>query len=408
MQTIFIIAWRNIWRNPKRSLVMVAAITAGLWGGIFAASLSFGLLDQRFQATIEQHISHIQVHHPSFIQDPVIEYRIAEWEALRDALSADPDISAFSGRTIINGMLASAHLTKGINIIGTDPGAENSTTGLEQNLIEGSYFEDTTGHPVLIGRQLAGKTKLEVGSRLVLTFQDMNNELVAGAFRVAGIFQTSNTQFDENNVYVRQSDLDDYVGEETVFNEVAMIVSDFDLIGTVGERYRNMFPGLTVRTWAEVSPELSYMNEMAGVMLMIVLGIILFALAFGLVNTMLMSVFERTQELGILMAVGMKRKLVFSMIMMETSFLTLLGALGGLLFGVATMAFFGQKGIDLARVGGDALNEFGFPSVVYPTLEPSFFLMLILLVALTAILSSVFPSLKALRLQPAEAVREQL
>ncbi len=406
MQTIFIIAWRNIWRNPKRSLVMVAAITAGLWGGLFAASLSFGLLDQRFQTTIEQHISHIQIHHPSFITDPIIEYRIGEWGPLKDTLSADPDISAFSGRTIINGMLASAHLTKGINIIGTEPEAEKNTTGLKQNLIKGSYFEDTTGHPVLIGRQLAGKTKLEVGSRLVITFQDMDDELVAGAFRVAGIFQTANTMFDENNVYVRHADLGDYIGEETVINEVAMITADFDRIGTVSERYRQMFPGLTVRTWAEVSPELSYMNEMASVMLMIVLVIILFALAFGLVNTMLMSVFERTQELGILMSVGMKRKKVFSMIMLETSFLTLLGALGGLIFGVGTMALLGQKGIDLAKVGGDSLNEFGFPSVVYPTLEPSFFLMLILLVVLMAILSSVFPCLKAIGLQPAEAMRE--
>ncbi len=137
------------------------------------------------------------------------------------------------------------------------------------------------------------------------------------------------------------------------------------------------------------------------------MAIILCALAFGLVNTMLMSVFERIQELGVFMAIGMNKKMVFSMIMLETTFLSLLGALGGIVCGIATMLLLGQTGLDLSRVGGDALNEFGFPSLVHPTLEPSFFLMLVLLVFVTAILSAIFPCLKAIRLQPAEAVKEQ-
>jgi len=135
--------------------------------------------------------------------------------------------------------------------------------------------------------------------------------------------------------------------------------------------------------------------------------IILLALAFGLVNTMLMSVYERIRELGMLMAVGMNKKRIFSMIILETSFLTLLGAGLGVLLSLASIRLLGERGLDLSVVGGDSMNDLGFASVVYLQLEPSFFMTLFFLVVATALLTSVFPAMKALRLRPAEAVRHE-
>lgn len=404
---ILTISWRNIWRNPRRSLVMVAAITAGLWGGLFAASLTFGLIEQRFETSIEQHISHIQMHNPLFLKDQTAEYSIAEWASLRQSLLSDPDIKAFSARTLVHGMLSSANQSRGISIIGVDPAHEAATTRIDQNIITGSYFGEEMLHPVLIGKTLAEKTKLQERSRLVLTFQDIDGELISVAVRVAGIFQTSHTAFDENNVYVLQSDLQHQLGKEAIINEVAVVSTDLDKLDGIIASYREHFPDLSIRTWAEISPEMKYLQEMAGVMLMIILIIILCALAFGLVNTMLMSVFERIRELGMLMAVGMSKKRIFSMIMTETTFLSLIGAAGGILMGILTIQLLGSRGLDLGKVGGDSLNEFGYPSLVYPHLEPSFFLMLIGLVIISAILTSVYPALKAIRLTPAEAVRKE-
>lgn len=407
MKVLLKISWRNIWRNPKRSLVMIFAIIIGLWAGIFVSALMFGMINQRFKTSIEQHISHLQIHNPEFLKDNNVKHGIREWESLQMALQSDPEVKAFSPRTKVNGMLATATLTRGINIIGIDPGMEALTSRLEENIHKGAYFTDAGRNDILIGSKLADKTKLQERSRLVLTFQNIEGELVSASFRVAGIYETANSMHDEMHVYVRQSDLNGYIGQKNIINEVAMLCTDADQVNNVRDQYKARFPGLSVRTWAEISPELSFLQEMGKTMLVIILVIILFALAFGLVNTMLMSVFERVHELGMLMAVGMNRKKVFGMIMFETAFLTFLGAAGGMVLGWLTNLVFGTRGLDLAAVGGESMRDFGFPSLIYPTLEPSFFMMLTFLVIITAFLTSIYPALKALRLKPAEAVRQE-
>lgn len=407
MKTLLKISWRNIWRNPKRSLVMIFAIIIGLWAGIFVSSLMFGLLQARFETSIEQQFSHIQIHNPEFIKDRHLKYGIDKWESLSQELASDPTVKAFSGRTMANGMLATATLTRGVNIIGVDPESEALTTRLNGNIIEGTYFDEGGRNPILVGRALAEKTKLQERSRLVLTFQNLDGELISASFRVAGIFQTANNMLDEMNVYVLQSDLNGYVGQEMVINEIALLAHDTDRLNEIRDTYLASYPGLTIRTWAELSPELSYIQELGQTMLLVILIIILFALAFGLVNTMLMSVYERIPELGMLMAVGMNRRRVFGMIMFETAFLTFLGAFGGMILGIISNTITGRTGLDLAVVGGDSLKDFGYPTIVYPNLGPEFYIMLTGLVIIMVFITAIFPAVKALRLKPAEAVRKE-
>jgi putative ABC transport system permease protein len=407
MKTLIKISWRNIWRNPKRSLVMIFAIIIGLWAGIFVSSLMFGLLQARFETSIEQQFSHIQIHNPEFIKDRHLKYGIDKWESLSRELASDPMVKAFSGRTMANGMLATATLTRGVNIIGVDPESEAQTTRLNGNIIEGTYFDEGGRNPILVGRALAEKTKLQERSRLVLTFQNIDGELISASFRVAGIFQTANSMLDEMNVYVLQADLNGYVGQEMVINEIALLAHDTDRLNEIRDTYLASYPGLTIRTWAELSPELSYIQELGQTMLLFILVIILFALAFGLVNTMLMSVYERIPELGMLMAVGMNRRRVFGMIMFETAFLTFLGAFGGMILGVISNMITGRTGLDLAVVGGDSLKDFGYPTMVYPNLGAEFYVMLTGLVIIMVFITAIFPAVKALRLKPAEAVRKE-
>ncbi len=407
MKTLLKISWRNIWRNPKRSVVMIFAIIIGLWAGLFVSSLMFGLLQARFETSIEQQFSHIQIHNPEFIKDQNLKYGIAEWESLSLALASDPAVKSYSGRTMVNGMLATATLTRGVNIIGVDPEAEALTTRLDGNIVEGSYFEEDRRNPILIGKALADKTRLQERSRVVLTFQNLDGELVSASFRVAGIFRTANSMLDDMNVFVLRSDLIDYVGQDMVINEIAMIAHDLDHLNEIRDTYLSSYPGLTIRTWAELSPELSFIQEIGQSMLLVILVIILFALAFGLVNTMLMSVYERVRELGMLMAVGMNRRRVFGMIMFETAFLTLLGAFGGMALGVISNTITGRTGLDLAVVGGDSLSDFGYPTMVYPYLGAEFYVMLTGLVIIMVFITAIFPAVKALRLKPAEAVRAE-
>lgn len=401
------ISWRNIWRNPKRSMTMVLSIAAGLWGGVFAASIAMGLLDQRFQTGVEQELSHVQIHNPQFLIETNINHHVENWLQIKEQLNNDQRVKAFTGRTIVNGMIASANLTRGVNILGIDPETEAATTRLDQNIIDGEFFGVSTQNPILIGNSLAEKMKARLGTRVVLTFQDANNDLVSISCRVSGIFQTANSMYDEMNIYMLQNDLTEHLGVEGTVSQVALVLYELDQAGELAREYGDMFPELTVRTWAEISPQMAFYNQMGMTMFMIILAIILMALAFGLLNTMLMAVFERTRELGMLMCIGMNKKRIFLMIMFETIFLTVTGSLAGTALAVVSVNLFSERGINMAPVGGDSLQNFGFDPVIYPVIDNSFFAMLAILVILTAVLTAIYPALKALRLRPAEAVRTQ-
>ena len=407
MKTTTIISWRNVWRNKKRSLAMIMAIAVGLWGAVMTLGITNGMMAERQRTTIEQHISHIQIHNPEFLKDDNIRNHVEKPEALLTTLDAAPEVKAYSARTMVSGMLATTTLTTGVQLIGVDAAMEDQTTDIESNIIEGRYLDAEGRNPLLIGQTLADKIKAQVRSRVVLTFQDEHNEIISAAFRVCGIYRTSNTTFDERKVYLRQSDLLAQLGADYMVSEVAVVLDAMEETERLSASLRASFPELEVRSWSEVSPELGYMNEMFGVMMFIILLIILLAVAFGLVNTMLMAVYERIQEMGMLMAVGMNRRKVFGMILLETSFLTLLGAAGGLLLGGVTLQLIGESGINLALVGGDSMQYMGFSSVIYPTLEPSFFVTLTLMVAATALCSALIPALRVMKLKPAEVVRAE-
>ncbi|HSW67195.1 MAG TPA: FtsX-like permease family protein, partial [Bacteroidales bacterium] len=260
---------------------------------------------------------------------------------------------------------------------------------------------------VLIGKSLADKTKLRERSRLVLTFQNTEGELISALFRVGGIYRSSNTSLDERNVFVHQTDLNEYIGQINTVNEIAIVGYDAQQASALSNRYKAIFPELSIRTWVEISPELAYTQQLTQTMLLFIIAIILFALTFGLINTMLMSVFERIRELGMLMAVGLNRKKVFSMIMLETTFLILPGAVAGMLLGFLTTLLTHKTGINLAEIGGESLNQWGFTSLVHPYLAPSFYAILTILVIVTAFLTSIYPAVKALRLKPSEAIRKE-
>jgi len=405
MNILIKIAWRNIWRNPRRSIIMIAAIAIGLWSGLLVSALMFGMMETRFNTGIEQHISHIQIHHTDFLIDNNLLHNISEWDSLRNNLTAAEEVKAFSARTIVSGMLSTATQTRGINIIAIDPAAEAQTTGLANHLLEGTYLDDGKKNQVLIGKSLAEKLKLQIGSRIVVTFQNIDGELISSALRVAGLFQTANIAMDQQNIYISQPTLAEYTGQENLINEVAILLHNEENTDSQRDSLKALFPSLTVRTWADISPELTYITEMGQSMMLIILTIILLALAFGLVNTMLMTVYERVYELGMLMAVGMNRRRVFLMIILETTFLTFLGAAAGMSLGYFTTHILGKRGLDLAPVGGEAMLQYGYPSVVFPVLEPGFLIQLTIMVVVVVFVTAIFPTIRALKIKPAEAVR---
>ena len=407
MKTLLKISWRNVWRNKARSIVIILAIGFGLWGGIFATALMTGMIQQQFDSSIKNQVSHIQIHSPEYAKEKQTEFSISEYEEIFNFLKSSNLVYSFSGRTIANGMLATASMTSGVEIVGIDMEMEKLTTSREESLIEGDYFESVSRNPVLIGARLAEKLKIENGNRIILTFQDLNGDITSASFRVCGIYRTSNTMNDERFIYVKQSDLKYLIGDTLVINEIAILLHDIENVNDFRTVLKKEFPDYEVRTWGEISPDLSFMSEFSGMALMILIIIILFAMAFGLLNTMLMTIFERTRELGVLMSVGMGKFRIFSMILLETCILVITGSLFGTFIGSLTVNILNKTGLDLSGLGADVMSDYGFDAVIYPVLHGHFYINLAILVLITAVLAAIYPAYKALKLNPAEAVRKE-
>jgi len=227
------------------------------------------------------------------------------------------------------------------------------------------------------------------------------------AFRVSGIFNTTNAMFDEATVFVHYSDVFRYTGlPEGAFHEAAILLPDIEASDIVYPQLKNLFPEMSVRDWKELNPALSMYFAMTNFMGLIILGIFLFALSFGIINTMLMAVLERTRELGMLGAIGMSKRKIFSMIMLETVFLTLIGSIAGIVLAAAVVLPTIQSGIDLSFFMEDQFEDFGFASIVYPILNIKMFVEIIVLVIVAGILSAIYPARKALKLKPLEAIRQ--
>ena len=399
------IAWRNIWRNRTRSLVIIASVVMGLWAGIFVIALSRGMVDQRKEKMINEQLSHIQLHTPGFKEKQKLADFIPGAAQILDSLRNMPGIKAVSGRSIINGMLSAPGGGSGVQIIGIDPGAEKRLTGLEKKVVKGSYFPKGKNR-ILIGRALAEKLGLHIGSKVVLTFLDTSSNILAGAFRISGLISTGDIRLDKVMVYARSDELQRVLGTSRPFiHEIALLLENDEEVPLYRAQLKERYPELTVEAWYDLSPELRYLNEMMDVFLYIFMGIIMLALAFGLVNTMLMAVLERSRELGMLMAIGMNKRKLFWMIVSETVMLALTGAVIGMILAYFSILIASHRGIDLSMVE-QGMESFGISAVLYPSADIAYYPGIALMVIVFSVISAIYPARKALKLNPSEAIRK--
>ena len=401
------LAWKNIWRNKVRSLVVIAAIVVGLTGGIFSIAVMNGMVEKRMQSAVELETSHIQIHHPSFLENKEIRYLIPHTDSLSKIIMANPSIRAITRRTRVFAMINSPYASNGVMINGIDPKEEKKVTSIFEKISDsdGTYFGSEKRNQVVISKRLADKLKVRLKSKITLTFQGIGDTLTGGSFKIAGIYNTSNGPFDDMNVFVRNSDLKRIanIGPDE-FHEIAILVKDPEQFQQVADNLKKALPGYTIQTWKEIQPELGMMNDMLAQTYAILMMIIMLALMFGIVNTMLMSVLERVRELGMLMAIGMNKRRLFRMIMLETLFLSLTGAIVGMIISFLLILLVQRHGIDLSTFS-EGLQSFGYEAVIYPSLGAVYYVMITIMVAIFAMISSIYPARKALSLHPADALK---
>lgn len=406
MGTTLKIAWKNIGRSKTRSLVVILSIIIGVWAVIFLMAFSLGMGDSYVKNAIKYQYSHLQMHHMNFDEDHAVDQYIPYDTVL---LNSYTTVKYHTARIILNGMLSTGHGARGVWIKGVLPYKENDISGIAEKIVEGDFLNENDVKGILVSKKLTQKFRLKLKSRVVLTFQDMTGEMKSSAFRVMGIFNTGNAMLDEGQVIVNQSGIRPLIFSDSLsslaFHEIAIEQKKLEWIDTTQKQLQSDFPQLRVQNYKEVAPDLGLLETQIRTSGFIFIGIFMLALIFGIINTMLMAVLERYKELGMLQAIGMTKSKVFNMVVLETLLLSMVGVPVGFLFGWISVSLFQKNGLDVSAFA-KGNEQFGISSRIFPILDINLFIQLGIAVAITALIASIYPAVKAIKLKPVEAMRK--
>ncbi len=402
------IAWRNVWRSKSRSLIMITAITIGLFAGVFTMAFMQGAVDARIESATKSELAHLQIHAPQFLEDNNIQYYISGSKEILNKIESENLVVAASRRLIAEPFVMAAHGTGGGKLLGVDIENEKRVTDISEHLIEGTYLEKSSRMPpVVIGQKLAKKLQLKIGSKINVQLVDLDGNLSSKGYRVSGIYKTTNTGFDESHLFVTYDDLRTQLGmDDNTAHEIAVLLENGYEASLVKPEIQKVVGNNDVQTWKEISPEMSLLTDSMNQYMYIFIMIILLALCFGIINTMLMAVLERIKEIGMLLAVGMNKRKVFFMIILESTMLTITGGLLGILLGTMATKYFETTPINVSMFA-EGLEKYGYGSQIYTSLQPETLITIGVLVIVTGILSAIYPARKALKLNPAEATRTE-
>ncbi len=400
------LAWKNVWRNRLRSGIMVAAMVFGLLGLILMVGFVKAMTDNMLENAIKYQTAHLQIHNPDFLVNEELGAWLPRADDMAGAIRAMPGVEGVTVRHVVDGMLASAASTRGVRINGIIVADEAAVTSLGNSLVEGIMLPEKGRNPILVSRRSADKLNLRLKSKVVLTFSDLEGEVSGAAFRVCGFFNTPSSGFDESNVYVRRADLMGYTGLAQS-HEIAVRLGNGDLIDTFKGPIEAITGGSgTVQDWGEVQPVLAALKGTMALSNTIIIGVFVLALGFGIINIMLMSVFERTREFGMLMAVGMTGGRVLNLVILESLILGGVGSLVGLAASSLMIAVTGRIGLPFGRMA-EGLGAFGVDAVLYPVVSLSTYLGTLAMLLVTSVLAALYPARQILKKRLSEALAEK-
>ncbi len=404
MKTYLKIAWRNIWRNPRRSWVLITTVAVAVIGYVGTTSFTRGFMYEMVNSAISYYAGHIQIIPKGYDVNPNIKLRLANPARFEQALARVPGIT-YAPLITFKGMASSSEASGGVVINGIEPQKERHVTILSEKIIEGTYLESELPNAAIIGEELAKRLHVRLGEKIVLMANSVDQNIASGAFRVVGIFRTVSTEFDRAFVFIRLKDAQRLIGygdEVTAFS--IHLQQGYDLNQTVQRMQEALGDGpFKIQTWRERDPVLVLSLEVYEYFIFLFLLIIVTAVAFTIVNSFLMVIYERIREFGVMMAMGVLPKKIRHMLYWETLFLTLIGSGVGIVLSYLIFGYWRHHGLDLSATS-DALGKLGISTVIYPEILLSDLLIGLAVIVLLTWIAVLYPAFKASRFNVVDAL----
>ncbi len=397
------LAWRYLWRNHRRTIIMLGAISIGTWAMIFMTALTRGMVDQMIRDSISALPGHVQVHAPAFLDDPSVANRIEIPDEELARRFDDAGFEAWASRVRVPAVITSERESRGVTLLGIDPHAERGFSFVSYDDVEGRFLESVDDNGVVIGKELAEKLETRVGKRIVLMSQDPDNEIADRGFRVVGLFSASMPAFEESFVFIGKATAQKMLRIGASTTEIVFLGDDYRDVEPTYERVvAGIDTSLDVKRWYEIDTYLGAMLRVMDGFVLIWVIVIFLALSFGLVNTLVMAVFERVREIGLMLALGMKPSNILVQIIIESMLLLAVGLAIGDALAIASIQPL-KDGIDISVVA-EGMEMMGAASVLYPKLNLSDLVLANVVVLILGFFASLSPAWRASRYEPVEAI----
>jgi ABC-type lipoprotein release transport system permease subunit len=403
LAAIIDLAWRNLWRNYRRTLIMLSAIVVGVWAMIFMNAVMRGMIDDMVRSAVRVLPGHAQIHHPLYRDDPSIVNSMAAASPEIEIALAQPGIVGWSSRLRVPAVVSSERESRGLMLLGIDPAAEVALEFVPGTIVEGRFLEAVDDRGLVLGAKLVERLETGLGKRVVVMSQDPQNNVADRGFRIVGIFKAEMPAQEEQMAYVGRATLQSMLGVEQSLSEVAVLGTDYrDLSPWYAGLQSAVGSDRELLSWTELDPYMASMLRVQDGMILIFVGVIFAVLSFGLVNTIVMAVFERMREFGLMQALGMRPVTILFQVLMESFLLLALGLVLGNLLAVLTILPL-ESGIDLSGVA-EGLEMFGMGTTLYPSLRVVDMVATSALVIVLGLLASILPAWRAARFDPIEAL----
>jgi len=397
------LAWRNLWRNYRRTLIMLLAITVGVWAMIFMTALLRGMVDNMVRTGISALPGHVQIHATAYRDDPSVTHSMPPpSKPLLDLLN-DRQVLAWTGRIKVPAMISSEQDSRGVTLLGIDPRGEVALGFDSADIIEGRFLDGVDDRGIVIGKKLVQRLETRLGKRVVVMSQDPDNTIADRGFRVVGVFEADLESREESIVYAGREVIQSMLGVGTDISEIAILGHDYREPEALAASVRNIVPAdQEVLSWLKLDPYLSTMMQVMDGFVLVWMVVIFLALSFGLVNTLMMAVFERVREIGLMRALGMRPSAIIYQVLVESLMLLVLGLLAGNILAIGTIVWL-KDGIDVSAVS-EGLEMMGASSIMYPVLQYPDLLLANSVVIVLGIITSLLPAWRAAQYRPVEAL----
>ncbi len=411
MSFLFTVAWRNLWRHRRRSLITSVAMAVGV--ALCMATMAFndGMFGAIFEVMVEQQLGHAQVHHPDWPSRRQQGDTLPEAGALLGRIEGTDGIVAAAPKMEGFALLGTEQKSSGVLLVGVDPAREARVTPIAKRVVEGRFVGEQPGMEVVLGVKLAEEIGVKPGDEVVAVTQSADGSLGNALYTVVGLVRTGNGQVDRGGAYLHLRDLQDLLVLPDQVHSVTVLTEDASDVEPSVLTLRQAVAGESVEvlTWWEASPQAAQMMSMRDFSVGMVLAIVFGAAGFGVLNTMMMSVFERTRELGVLKALGLRPGRMVALILVESLLLAGLAASIGLVMGGLLDAYLVTVGVDLSASAKDGLSFAGvvLDPVVRGAVKWEGVVVIVAALVVVCVLSSLWPAVRAARLDPVESLRAE-